>query len=105
MDRSGAVFSRAALEGIAQAVRGHECLVVSDDIYEKLLYQGEFLNIVADLVGERNARRHCALLLTSAHGIASMEISGYLDTGKWHTTADELVDTLVRMVTDAGEIP
>ncbi|HEX5749140.1 MAG TPA: pyridoxal phosphate-dependent aminotransferase [Archangium sp.] len=42
---SGAVFSRAALEGIAQAVRGHECLVMSDDIYEKLLYQGEFLNI------------------------------------------------------------
>ena len=42
---SGAVFSRAALEGIAQAVRGHECLVLSDDIYEKLLYQGEFLNL------------------------------------------------------------
>ncbi|HYO52554.1 pyridoxal phosphate-dependent aminotransferase [Archangium sp.] len=42
---SGAVFSRAALEGIAQAVRGHECLLLSDDIYEKLLYQGEFLNI------------------------------------------------------------
>ncbi|WP_375765243.1 pyridoxal phosphate-dependent aminotransferase [Archangium gephyra] len=42
---SGAVFSRAALEGIAQAVRGHECLVISDDIYEKLLYQGEFLNL------------------------------------------------------------
>jgi len=42
---SGAVFSRVALEGIAQAVRGHECLVISDDIYEKLLYQGEFLNL------------------------------------------------------------
>jgi aspartate aminotransferase len=42
---SGAVFSRAALEGIAQAVRGHDCLVISDDIYEKLLYQGEFLNL------------------------------------------------------------
>jgi len=42
---SGAVFSRAALEGIAQALRGHDCLVVSDDIYEKLLYQGQFLNI------------------------------------------------------------
>ncbi|MFL5352577.1 pyridoxal phosphate-dependent aminotransferase [Archangium sp.] len=42
---SGAVFSRAALEGIAQAVRGHDCLLVSDDIYEKLLYEGEFLNI------------------------------------------------------------
>jgi len=42
---SGAVFSRAALEGIAQALRGHDCLVVSDDIYEKLLYQGQFFNI------------------------------------------------------------
>ncbi|AKJ04263.1 aspartate aminotransferase [Archangium gephyra] len=42
---SGAVFSRAALEGIAQAVREHECLIISDDIYERLLYQGEFLNL------------------------------------------------------------
>jgi aspartate aminotransferase len=50
---SGAVFSLAALEGIAQAVRGHDCLVVSDDIYEKLLYQGQFLhigNVAPDLV-------------------------------------------------------
>jgi hypothetical protein len=30
-----------------------------------------------------------------------MELSGHLDTAKWHTTADELVDTLVRMVRDA----
>jgi aspartate aminotransferase len=42
---TGAVFSRGALEGIAEAVRGHDCLLVSDDIYEKLLYEGEFLNI------------------------------------------------------------
>lgn len=42
---SGVVFSRKTLEGIAEAVRGHECLLVSDDIYEKLLYTGEFLNI------------------------------------------------------------
>ncbi|HEX8437849.1 pyridoxal phosphate-dependent aminotransferase [Archangium sp.] len=42
---SGAVFSRAALEGIAEAVRGHDCLLLSDDIYEKLLYEGQFLNI------------------------------------------------------------
>lgn len=42
---SGAVFSRAALEGIASAVRGHDCLIISDDIYEKLLYEGQFLNI------------------------------------------------------------
>lgn len=42
---SGAVFSRAALEGIASAVRSHDCLIISDDIYEKLLYQGQFANI------------------------------------------------------------
>jgi aspartate aminotransferase len=42
---SGAVFSRAALEGIAAAVKGHDCLIISDDIYEKLLYEGQFLNI------------------------------------------------------------
>jgi len=42
---SGAVFSRAALEGIAAAVKDHDCLIISDDIYEKLLYEGQFLNI------------------------------------------------------------
>ncbi|NOK18509.1 pyridoxal phosphate-dependent aminotransferase [Corallococcus carmarthensis] len=43
---TGAVYSRATLEGIADAVRGHDCLIVTDDMYEKLLYTGEpFLNI------------------------------------------------------------
>ena len=50
---TGAVFSRATLEGIAAAVRGHDCLIVSDDTYEKLMYEGEFLsiaNVAPDLV-------------------------------------------------------
>lgn len=43
---TGAVFSSATLETIAAAVRRHECLIVSDDIYEKLLFQPEpFVNI------------------------------------------------------------
>jgi aspartate aminotransferase len=42
---SGAVYSRAALEGIAAAVKDHDCLIISDDIYEKLLYEGQFVNI------------------------------------------------------------
>ncbi|MFY0577624.1 pyridoxal phosphate-dependent aminotransferase [Cystobacter fuscus] len=42
---SGVVLSRDTLAKIADAVRGHECLLVSDDIYEKLLYTGEFANI------------------------------------------------------------
>jgi AcrR family transcriptional regulator len=65
--------------------------------------QDEFLAIVAALTGEQNARHYGALLLTSAHGIAGMELSGHLTTDKWRTTADELVSTLVRMVASAGE--
>ncbi|RKG78268.1 pyridoxal phosphate-dependent aminotransferase [Corallococcus exercitus] len=43
---TGAVYSRATLEGIADAVRGHDCILVTDDMYEKLLYTQEpFLNI------------------------------------------------------------
>jgi len=42
---SGVVLSRDTLAKIAEAVRGHDCLLVSDDIYEKLLYAGEFSNI------------------------------------------------------------
>lgn len=58
----------------------------------------EFLAIVGDLVGAQHARRFAALLLTSAHGITDMEVSGHLSADKWHTTAEELVSTLVSMV-------
>jgi aspartate aminotransferase len=43
---TGAVLSRAAMGKIAEALKGHDCLVVTDDIYEKLLYvPGPFENI------------------------------------------------------------
>lgn len=43
---SGVVLSREALANIASAIRDHDCLVVSDDIYEKLLYTPEpFVNL------------------------------------------------------------
>ncbi|MFJ8991169.1 TetR/AcrR family transcriptional regulator [Streptomyces sp. NPDC102279] len=66
-------------------------------------FQGEFMTIVADLVGKQDARRYGALLLAGAHGIADMELSGHLDTDSLGTSADELVDTLVRMVANARE--
>ncbi|MFQ6398702.1 TetR/AcrR family transcriptional regulator [Nocardia sp. KC 131] len=64
--------------------------------------QEECRGIVATLVGEQNSRHYGALLLAGAHGIAGMELSGYLAADKWHTTADEVIDTLVHMVTNAG---
>jgi AcrR family transcriptional regulator len=60
--------------------------------------QDVFLSIVADVVGEHDARRDGALLMTSAHGIAGMERSGQLDGAKWGVTGDELVRQLVDLL-------
>jgi len=62
----------------------------------------EFLAIVAAVVGEQDAQRYAAILLTAAHGTAGLEMSGLLSTDKWHITADELIDTLIATVTEAG---
>ncbi|MDT5137733.1 MAG: hypothetical protein QOD58_1995 [Mycobacterium sp.] len=62
----------------------------------------EFLAIVADGVGEPNAQRYAAILLTGVHGAAGLESSGLLSTDKWHTTAEELVDSLLDMVAETG---
>lgn len=43
---TGAVLKESALKAIADVLRGHDCLVITDDIYEKLLYTpGPFRNI------------------------------------------------------------
>ncbi|WP_439382821.1 TetR/AcrR family transcriptional regulator [Amycolatopsis lexingtonensis] len=61
--------------------------------------QTEFLAIVADLVGDQDARRYGALLISTANGIAGMEVGGQLPNEKWGTvTAEELIDTLVTMI-------
>jgi hypothetical protein len=62
----------------------------------------EFLAIVSAVVGEQDAQRYAAILLTAAHGTAGLEMSGLLSTDKWHITADELIDTLIATVTEAG---
>ena len=50
---TGAVLDRRALEQMAEVLRGHDCLIVTDDIYEKLLYTAEpfvnILNVAPDL--------------------------------------------------------
>ncbi|MEU3766221.1 TetR/AcrR family transcriptional regulator [Amycolatopsis keratiniphila] len=60
--------------------------------------QDEYLTIVSDLVGAQHANRFAALLLTSAHGITDMEVSGHFSADKWHITAEELVSDLVSMI-------
>ncbi|WNG37386.1 pyridoxal phosphate-dependent aminotransferase [Archangium violaceum] len=86
---SGAVFSRAALEGIAQAVRGHDCLVLSDDIYEKLLYQGEFLNI-GNVAPDLLPRLVVINGMSKAFSMTGWRM-GYVAGPKWLTSGMQMV--------------
>ena len=63
--------------------------------------QDLFLDIVGRITGPRQARRYGALLLTSAHGITGLDLSGHMDLDKWHTNAEELVDTLISVLPKA----
>lgn len=60
--------------------------------------QDLFLDIVGRITGPEQARRYGALLLTSAHGITGLDLSGHMDLDKWHTSAEELVDTLISVL-------
>ncbi len=42
-----------------------------------------------------------ALLLTSVHGITSLESSGHLISDKWQTTAEQLIDTVISLLPTA----
>ncbi len=63
-----------------------------------------FLDIVGRITGPEQARRYGALLLASAHGITGLDLSGHLDLNKWHTDAEELVDTMIGLL-PAATVP
>jgi len=60
--------------------------------------QNEFLRIVGSVVGDEQAHLYGAMLLTSAHGIASMTASGHLSPQMSRTTPERLVAALVNLV-------
>jgi AcrR family transcriptional regulator len=60
--------------------------------------QDVFLAIVAGVVGDEDARRSGALLITSAHGIAGMESSGQLSESKWGTSGDRMLQELIALL-------
>lgn len=51
---TGTVQSRAALEGIAEIARRHDLLVISDEIYEKILFDGAVHHSIAAFPGMRD---------------------------------------------------
>lgn len=49
---TGAVWSREALAEIARVLEGHTCAIISDDIYEHLIYTGQpFANVLSAAPG------------------------------------------------------
>jgi hypothetical protein len=60
--------------------------------------QEQLLSIVAGVVGEADAPRYGALLFSSAHGVAGLEISGHLTEKKWGITTEDLIATLVALI-------
>jgi AcrR family transcriptional regulator len=60
--------------------------------------QDLFLEIVTRAVGPHQARQYAGLLLTSAHGVTSLELSGHLIQDKWHATAEDLVELLISLL-------
>ena len=54
---TGAVFTRAELAAIAELACEHDLLVVTDEVYEHLVFDGEHMPI-ATLPGMRGAHRH-----------------------------------------------
>ncbi len=65
--------------------------------------ENQFLTIVADMVGESNALRYGALLMSSAHGIAGLELSGHLPKEKWKVGGEQLVRMLVDAIGSGGK--
>ncbi len=60
--------------------------------------QDLFLQIVSTVVGPHQSMRYGGLLLTSAHGIVGLELSGHLAFDKWQSTAEDLVDLLIGLL-------
>lgn len=64
--------------------------------------QDLFLEIVAGCVGPQHARQYGGLLLTSAHGITDLELSGHLVWDKWHSTPEGLLELLIGLLPAAA---
>ena len=60
--------------------------------------QDLFLDLVGRIVGRQRARHYGALLLTTAHGATSFELSGHFVWDKWQTNAEQLIDTILALL-------
>lgn len=57
--------------------------------------EDHFMAIVADVVGDEDTVRWGALLMSGAHGIGGLELSGQLPKAAWNVTGEQLVRMLI----------
>jgi AcrR family transcriptional regulator len=60
-----------------------------------------FVHIVAGVVGDERAWSYAGMLLTSAHGVTDLELSGHLVEDKW-PRAEAVVDLLIGLLPEAA---
>lgn len=87
---SGVVFSRETLTKIADAVRGHECLIVSDDIYEKLLYTGGGFANLANVAPDLTPRLVVVNGMSKAFSMTGWRL-GYTAGPKWLISGMQMI--------------
>lgn len=73
---TGAIYDRATLEGIADVALRHGLLIISDEIYEKLLYDGRTHVSIASLGPEVQARTVVVNGVSKAYSMTGWRI-GY----------------------------
>ena len=73
---TGAVLSEQALKAMAEVLRGHDCLIITDDIYEKLLYTGGTFSNIANVAPDLAPRTVVVNGLSKAFSMTGWRI-GY----------------------------
>ncbi|MGQ9689297.1 MAG: pyridoxal phosphate-dependent aminotransferase [Desulfobaccales bacterium] len=74
---TGMVYSRAELESLAEVILAHDLVVISDDIYDRILFDGAFFVNLAMLAPELKARTFVLNGLSKTYAMTGWRI-GYL---------------------------
>ncbi|NVM23244.1 MAG: pyridoxal phosphate-dependent aminotransferase [Desulfobacterales bacterium] len=73
---TGSVYSRSELEGLAEVVLRHDICVVSDEIYEKLIFDGKAFSSIAQVSDEVKAKTFVVNGLSKTYAMTGWRI-GY----------------------------
>ncbi|MFB3063014.1 MAG: pyridoxal phosphate-dependent aminotransferase, partial [Candidatus Binatia bacterium] len=73
---TGAAYSRDELEALAQVLERHECFIISDDVYEKIVYDGFRCQNIVGINGKLRERTVIINSLSKTYAMTGWRI-GY----------------------------